>query len=166
MAKINFDVSQLSDETVRRILADIIGADDEGRIPEARVNRETVASVARDAAQAGRDAADEAVAPARRKRGRRTMNPQRYRVQFRDLDSDDVMTPEVAATYDAMVKASKRGDGWLTEAECIAARGRTDSSALKAAQSAIHWLKSHDKTGRALASGDNGGKRAIVATEK
>lgn len=162
MAKmINLDA--LSDDMVRRILADMLAVDADNE-PESRVNRANAMRVGR-ALSDDTEEDTEATPARRRRRTRRTVTPQRYRIQFRDVDTD-VMTGETAEHYTAMLKASKRGDGWLTEADIIAARGRKDGSALKAAESCIHWLKSHDKRGQPLNVEDNGGKRAIVGTER
>jgi transcriptional regulator GlxA family with amidase domain len=66
------------------------------------------------------------------------------------------MTHGVQVTYRAMLKAGGRSGKGLTEVDIIKAVGRKDDSAKKAAQSAIWWLRNHNRKGERVAPSSRG----------
>lgn len=138
----NIDLSKLSDETVRRMLTDMLALDD---APEPTVDSSRVASVARNVAESTADSP----APRTTRRRRRTGPVTLYAVQ-NAITEPDQFTDGVMSIYRAMTGKTGRNRQPMAEAAIVTASGRTDASAKKAAQSAIWFLRNHDAAGNRL----------------
>jgi hypothetical protein len=152
-------INELLDSLVERRLTELLGdVDTTVNRSEGRTARTVAAEAHTDAPTVNHTAVRHVAA--KLARTRRSGPSTAYVVNaVADVDS---MTPEVAAHYDAIVKASRKRGGRfdaLTEADIIRARGRKDASAQNAAQSAIWWLRNHGADGKRVKAGS---KAAIL----
>lgn len=132
------DMSKLSDETVRRMLADMLAIGDTDAPLSQAVTRDAVAQIDREPAQ-----------PRVTRRRRRSGPVTLYGVQQPITDADR-FTAGVMAIYRAMTGKNGKSRKPMSENDIIAAAGRTDASAKKAAQSAIWFLRNHDAAANRL----------------
>lgn len=160
MAKNVISIADLIREEIRNAIRSELGISGD---TAATVNRDAVADVVRTVAEQSAPSTEPSKVVRRRRRGGANTayaiaNP----IEVPDNFTDGVMT-----IYKAMAGKNGRNRKAMTEAEIIAAAGRKDASAKKAAQSAIWFLRNHDASGTRLDL-DNAkdAKKAVVVNHR